>query len=382
MREFDDSDTERSRVQSLVRPEVMALPHYDPGADPDTVALRYGLKRVIKLSNNENPYGMSPLAVQALQQRLGLGLGRYPDPAGRHLCRVLAEHHGTQPDHIVLGNGSENILELLCQAFIQPGELVLTQQPCFSLHETFPLMMGAQVRKVPLTDTFACDVAAWRAALAQRPKMVLMSTPCNPVGSVFSDAELQAIIDATPPDCLLVIDEAYFEYAAAEPGYANALLVLQHAQRPWIVLRTFSKAYGLASLRVGYGIASHASVIEALHRVRTPYNVNQLAQEAAIAALQDLQHLETSVALARAERTRLQAALGQAGVRVAPSLANFLFIDTAMDATQVVHQLLQAGVIVKAWREPGYQTFIRASLALPADNDIFLSALLRTLKRR
>lgn len=312
-------------------------------------------------------------------RRLALGLGRYPDPAGKDLCSVLADRHGTRCDHVILGNGSENILELLCQAFIRPGERVVTQAPCFGLHEIFPLMMGGQVTKVPVTGSFACDLPAWRQTLDQPAKMVLISNPSNPVGSAFTWAELEAIVHATPLDCLLVIDEAYFEYAIGDPSYPDALRLLNTLQRPWIVLRTFSKAHGLASLRVGYGVASHAGLIDALHRVRTPYNVNQLAQEAAIAALEDVQHLVTSVALVRGERARLSEALAQAGLRVAPSLTNFLFIDTGMDAAQVVQRLLREGVIVKAWRESGYRTFIRASLSLPADNDMFLKALLGSL---
>lgn len=364
-------------MQSLLRPEVMGLPIYDPGEDPATVARRYGLKRVVKLSNNENPCGISPLAAQALRQRLEQGIGNYPDPAGNSLCTALAKRHGVARDRVILGNGSENLLELLCQAFLRSGDRVVTQSPCFGLHEIFPLMMGARVAKVPMAEGFSCDLPAWREALAQQAKLVFISNPSNPVGTAFSQDELEAIVRASPPNRLLVIDEAYFEYAIDDPSYPDALKVLNDEKRPWVVLRTFSKAYGLASLRVGYGIASHPSLIEALHRVRTPYNVNQLAQEAAIAALEDTEHLKASVALIRQERQRLTAQLDQAGFCVAPSLANFLFIDTANDARQVVQQLLSEGIIVKAWREPGYDTFIRMSLSLPADNDLFLQALAR-----
>lgn len=374
MGEYECSDA----VQSLVRPEVLGLPAYDPGADPDAVGRQYGLERVIKLSNNENPYGMSPFAAQALGRRLALGLGRYPDPAGKDLCSVLADRHGTRCDHVILGNGSENILELLCQAFIRPGERVVTQAPCFGLHEIFPLMMGGQVTKVPVTGSFACDLPAWRQTLDQPAKMVLISNPSNPVGSAFTWAELEAIVHATPLDCLLVIDEAYFEYAIGDPSYPDALRLLNTLQRPWIVLRTFSKAHGLASLRVGYGVASHAGLIDALHRVRTPYNVNQLAQEAAIAALEDVQHLVTSVALVRGEQARLSEALAQAGL----GSRHRSPISCSSIPAWMRRRWSSAcceGVIVKAWRESGYRTFIRASLSLPADNDMFLKALLGSL---
>lgn len=364
-------------IRRLLRPEVSGLPAYDPGADPETVLLDYGLERIVKLSNNENPYGISPLAAQAIRQRLVQGLGRYPDPAGKDLCRALAQRHGIARERIILGNGSENILELLCQTFLSIGDQVVTQSPCFSLYEIFPLMMGAQVLKVPLTDSFECDVEAWCKALDRPVKLVFISNPSNPVGTAFSKTELEAIVHACPDDCLLVIDEAYYEYAVSDPSYPDALQVLEAQERPWIVLRTFSKAYGLASLRVGYGIASHISIVEALHRVRTPYNVNQLAQEAAVAALDDNRHLQQSVALVNQERARLTTTLRDEGYRVAPSLANFLFIDTTVDASQLMQALLREGVIVKAWRELGYERFIRASVSLPAENDLFLQAFRR-----
>lgn len=364
-------------VQLLVRPEVVRLPLYDPGADPDAVASEFGLVRVVKLSNNENPYGISPYAAQALERCLAQGLGRYPDPVGKDLCGVLARRYGVASKRIILGNGSENILELLCQTFLSPGDLVVTQSPCFGLHEIFPLMMGAKVVKVPLITGFECDVSAWHKAFARTVKLIFISNPSNPVGTVFSWRELEAIVRASPADCLVVIDEAYYEYAIDDLSYPDALEVLRTQNRPWIVLRTFSKAYGLASLRVGYGVASHANLIDALHRVRAPYNVNQLAQEAAVAALEDMVHLKKSVALVSQERARLTAVLRKLGFCVAPSLANFLFIDTGTDASLVVQALRREGVIVKAWPEPGYDTFIRASLSLPEDNDIFLHALSR-----
>lgn len=364
-------------VQSLIRPEVGRLQAYDPGSNPEKVAQQYGLSHIIKMSNNENPYGLSPVAAQAVQKRLSSGLGRYPDPQGNDLCSVLAERYSVSKERVILGNGSENLLELLCQAFLNAGDLVVTQAPCFSLYEIFAMMMGARVAKVPLSEDFSCNLPAWIDALAQQVKLVLISNPCNPSGTAFSWQTLEAIVRACPKNSVLVIDEAYFEYAIGHPGYPDALQVLAKQQRPWIVLRTFSKAHGLASLRVGYGVASDASLVNALHRVRTPYNVNLLAQEAAIAALTDIRHLEKSIDLISRERARLSVALQDMGYRVAPSLTNFLFIDTGQDALKVVQRLLHDGIIVKAWHEPGYQRFIRASLSLPKDNDSFLQALLR-----
>ncbi|MCO8169447.1 histidinol-phosphate transaminase [Pseudomonas sp. 21LCFQ02] len=362
-------------LQRLIRPQVAGLPVYDPGADPAAVMRQYGVSRVIKLSNNENPLGMSPKAARAIEQCLAHGLGRYPDPAGKALCLALAERHDLPPENIILGNGSENILELLCQAYLNPGDRVVTQTPCFGLHEIFPAMMGARLTKVAPAPAFGCDLDGWRTALQEPLKLLLISQPSNPVGTALNRDELHAIVQACPADCLLVIDEAYYEYAVSDPDYPDALQVLRQQQRPWIVLRTFSKAHGLASLRVGYGLASHASLVEALHRVRTPYNVNQLAQAAALAALDDSEHLQRSVTLVTGERDRVSSALRTAGYQVASSLANFLFIETDTAASVTVQRLLRSGVIVKAWREPQFLRFIRMSLALPADNDQFLHAL-------
>lgn len=363
-------------LQRLLRPQVAGLPEYDPGADPREVARQYGLDRVVKLSNNENPLGLSPRALKMIEEFPRQETGRYPDPAGTLLCQALAGRHDIDPARVILGNGSENILELLCQAFLQPGERVVTQAPCFGLHEIFPAMMGATVDKVALSEAFTCDLPAWRVALVRPVKLVFISNPSNPAGSFFNGEQLLEIVQACPPDCVLVLDEAYYEYAIGTPDYPDAMELLRHQARPWIVLRTFSKAYGLAGLRVGYGLASHPALVEALHRVRTPYNVNHLAQQAALAALDDIDHLQRSVALVADERERIRSALCRAGYRVAPSRTNFLFIDTGVEATAVVQALLRTGVIVKAWREAGYQRFIRLSLGLPADNDLFLQNLL------
>lgn len=362
---------EQTLIQALIRPSVRHLPLYDPGADPKTLAAR----DIAKLSNCENPLGISPAAARVIANHPGRGLERYPDPAGKALRHVLAEDLDIDPGRLILGNGSENILELLCLAFLDPQERVVTQQPCFGLHEIYPLMMGARVDKVRLNDDFSFDLHAWESALALPSKMLLLSTPSNPVGTTLSGTELGALVAAASPHTLLVIDEAYYEFAQGSPGHADALAVLAAQSRPWIVLRTFSKAHGLAGLRVGYGIASHPGLIDALHRVRTPYNVNQLAQEAAIAAWSDVDHVDRSRVFVACERQRLSHALSAAGFRVAPSQANFLFIDTGRNGVEVVNELLKDGIIVKPWREPGYTQFIRVSLGLETHNDRFLASL-------
>ncbi len=360
---------------SLIRREVAGLPRYDPGADPDEVAALSGSGRVIKLSNNENPFGVSPAVSEAVRKALADGVSRYPDPAGRRLAEAIGRSLDVPADRVVLGNGSENILELLCRAVLDLGDLVVTQAPGFSLHETFPRIMGARVHKVPATAEFGFDADAWRDALAAGPKLVFLANPCNPTGAMLDAGELEQVVAALPESALLVLDEAYGEFARSRPGYPDGLEALRGLDRPWIVLRTFSKAYGLAGVRVGYGIASDEALIQALDRVRTPYNVNHPAQEAAIAALGDHAHLADTVRRTALEIARVTDRLSEAGLSVVPSSTNFLFIDTGHPADHVARELHRAGVIVKAWREPGYETYIRASLSTPGDNDVFVRCL-------
>ncbi|MEU9731629.1 histidinol-phosphate transaminase [Streptomyces sp. NPDC048002] len=359
---------------ALIRREVAGLPRYDPGADTDEVAALSG-GRVIKLSNNENPYGVSPAVAEAVRLSVAGGVSRYPDPTGKRLAEAIGGSLDVPADRVVLGNGSENILELLCQAVLDPGDLVVTQAPGFSLHEIFPRVMGARVRKVPVTADFGFDAPAWREALAADPKLVFLANPCNPTGAMLGAAELEQVVADIPSGALLVLDEAYGEFARLDPEYPDGLEALRDKDRPWIVLRTFSKAYGLAGVRVGYGIASDTDLIQALDRVRTPYNVNHPAQEAAVAALADRSHLADTVRRTASEIARVTGLLRGAGLRVVPSATNFLFIDTGCRSDRVAQELHRAGIIVKAWREPGYENYIRASLSTPEDNDVFVRSL-------
>ncbi|MEU9029020.1 histidinol-phosphate transaminase [Streptomyces sp. NPDC048383] len=360
---------------SLIRKEVAGLPSYDPGADPAEVAVLSGSDRVIKLSNNESPFGASPVVAEAVRKALADGVSRYPDPTGRRLAEAIGRSLDVPAERVVLGNGSENILELLCRAVLDPGDLVVTQAPGFSLHETFPRVMGARVQKVPVTAEFGFDVAAWREALAAGPKLVFLANPCNPTGAMLNAGQLECVVADIPDSALLVLDEAYGEFARPDPEYPDGLEALRALDRPWIVLRTFSKAYGLAGVRVGYGIASDSALIRALDRVRTPYNVNHPAQETAIAALGDHAHLADTVRRTALEIARVTERLRDAGLGVVPSWTNFLFIDTGRRSDEVAHELQRVGIIVKAWREPGYETYIRASLSTPGDNDVFVRAL-------
>ncbi|MGJ7509152.1 histidinol-phosphate transaminase [Variovorax sp. GT1P44] len=364
-------------IRDLVRPEVPALPAYNAGLSSEAVRSRYGVDRIARLASNENPFGASPAVARALTG-LALRVGTYPDANCTALRAAIAERIGASAAQIVIGNGSESILQMLCQAFLSPGDRVLTQRPAFGLHEIYPRMMGAQVELLALTPALEFDLDAWCEALGRGPKIAMLANPSNPVGCMFDAQAFTRIVEATPRGTLLVIDEAYYEYAQRERGFPDALAVLRAQQRPWIVLRTFSKAWGLAGLRVGYGIASDASLIQWLDRVRTPFNVNEAAQAAALAAWGDDVFMTQTVAETVKLREALVAqlrAMAVPGMRIAPSAANFLFIDLGRPNGPVNEALLARGIIVKPWKEPGFERFIRVSIGTADDNARFLRAL-------
>ena len=294
---------------------------------------------------------------------------------------ALAARHAVQPGQLVLGNGSEDILQMLCQAFTGVGDVVLTQRPSFGLHEIYPRMMGASVELVELTADLEFDLAAWCAALQRAPKLAFIANPSNPVGCMWTAEQFAQLLQAASPQTLLVVDEAYVEYASLTPGYPDTLAQLQDCGKPWIVLRTFSKAWGLAGLRVGYGVAGDAATIALLDRVRTPFNVNQAAQVAAMAALKDEAYMRRSVQATVLEREALAQRLRTAGLRVAPSATNFLFVEVGRDAAVVAEGLLAKGVIIKPWKEPGFTQFLRVSVGLQEDNQRFVQALSAVLGR-
>jgi len=229
-------------------------------------------------------------------------------------------------------------------------------------------------------EDLSIDAEALIAAVRTPARVLMFSNPMNPVGAMLSSDDLARVCRAAPQDTLIVIDEAYYEYVD-NPGYPDSLRLLGEVRQPWVVLRTFSKAYGLAGLRVGYAIASDAALVSFFDRVRTPFNVNTVAQEAARVALEDQAHVRASAAHNIAERTRVARALDAMGLRAGPSQANFLFFDTGRASAAVFEALLEHGVIVKSWHQPGFETYVRAGIGSREDNDQLLQALPATLHR-
>lgn len=370
------AETRADLLTRLARPEVRELPAYNAGLSSEVVRERYGVQHVARLASNENPFGPSPAVSKALAQ-LAQTVGLYPDANSCALRAAIAQRTGAQPAQVVVGNGSENLLEVLCQAFLEQGDRVVTLLPSFGLHDIYPRMMGARVQMLPVTPQLEFDVDAWCAALAQgpAPKLAMLSNPSNPVGCMLDTVAFRQIVQAAQPETLLVIDEAYYEYALLTPGFPDALAELRAQSCPWIVLRTFSKAWGLAGLRVGYGIASDEKLVQMLDRVRTPFNVNLAAQTAALAAWNEPAYMEQCVRDTVAQREWLAMQLRAMGVRMAPSATNFLFLDLQRPNGPVAEALLARGVIVKPWKETGYENFIRVSIGSEPDNRLFLQVM-------
>ncbi|MBZ9803427.1 histidinol-phosphate transaminase [Mesorhizobium sp. ES1-6] len=357
------------------REEVAALPAYNAGITFAAARRISGRNDIAALASNENPYGASPRVSEALGS---LVPSRYSDPACSALRQALSEKLGIVPDRIVCGNGSEDLISALCRAYLRNGDIVLTISPCFGLHEIEAMAAGAQLVKVPMTKEFDYDVDALAQKLALGPKILFISSPSNPVGAALSRQELAPLVDAVPPGTLFVLDEAYFEMV--DPGYPDGLKFLNERQGvAWVVLRTFSKAYGLAGLRVGYGVSSHCCIARAMRACLTPFNVNAAAQIAAAAALQDRDWMQETTAKMRRSRASLADRLRGLGIRVVPSQANFLFLDLETDAARVAGALLQKGIIVKPWMETGYTDHLRVSVGKAEDNERFAQELARTL---
>ncbi|MCU1742177.1 MULTISPECIES: histidinol-phosphate transaminase [Pseudomonas] len=367
-----------AELQLLARPQVRDLASYNAGLGTEAVRKRFGLTRVAKLGSNENPLGPAP-AVAAAMALACSSIALYPDASCLELRAALSAKLGVPGNQLVFGNGSEDLLSIISRVFLDHGDEVVTVVPSFGLHFIYPIAAGARVTGVPMTDEGRFDVPAMIQALTPKTRLLMFSCPSNPVGCTLDADELQRLLAALPAQCLLVFDEAYYEYAQFEEGYPDCLGLIQASGKPFILLRTFSKAYSLAGLRIGYGIVSDPMLADLIDRLRTPFNINRVAQAAAIAALADEEHLQATLAHVAHERRHMVIALQNLGLDTAPSLANFLFFSTPYPAETINQALLGKGIIVKPWREDGYTEYLRVSIGSCEDNDLFLKALASVL---
>lgn len=392
---------------ALVAPHIRKLRAYEAGKPIEEVQRELGLSDIVKLASNENPFGPSPRVLEALAAAV-LRIDRlflYPDAAMAETRQAIATFLGVDPAGVVVGNGSNEILALVVRTFLQPGENVVTSAGSFPAYGIVARAHGAEFREAPLGDGFAYDLAALARSVDPQTRVVFLANPNNPTGTAFGHAALTsflAAIDAAadparPP--IVVLDEAYFEYLD-HAAYGGDSLALVRARPTTIVARTFSKAYALAGLRIGYGVM-HPALADFVNRVREPFNVNALAQIAARAALADPDWTREHVAICRQERARVIAELGTLGLAAIPSEANFAFIDLALaheergplaredlarqhlasrSGARFFQALLRHGVITRPTAASGLPSGLRVTIGRPDENTRFLEALVAVLR--
>jgi len=356
---------------------VRRIARYIPGKPVDELAREFGLDpaSIVKLASNENPRGPGPAVRRALAAATD-ELSRYPDGNGFALKTALAARFGVGVDEVVLGNGSNDVLELVTQAFLRPGDSAVYSRHAFAVYPLATQARGAHGIEVAARD-FAHDLAAMRAAIAPTTRIVFVANPNNPTGTWLAPAAIEAFVASVPEDVLVVLDEAYNEYLEPAQCAPSAAWVRRYPNL--VVSRTFSKAYGLAALRVGYGLM-RAPVAEMLNRVRQPFNVNSLAQAAALAALRDTDYVEESRTLNAAGRAVLEEGFRGLGLPFVPSHANFVLVKVG-DAGRVYQRLLEQGVIVRPVANYALPEWLRVTVGVDAENRRLLEALERALAR-
>lgn len=349
---------------------ILSITPYAPGKPLEELEREYGISDSVKLASNENPLGPSPKAVAAMAQALK-NLHRYPDGSGHYLVRKLAEKFKVSPNNIILGNGSDEILSMLTQVFLEPGNEAIMPSPSFLMYDIVVRCAGAEPICVPL-DALSIDLVAIREQVTDNTRMIFLTNPNNPTGTIITDADFRRFMADIPSQTMVVLDEAYIEFAR-DANRLNSLAYFRE-DRSLVILRTFSKAYGLAGLRIGYGIMP-GEIAEVINRIRMPFNVNTLAQVGALGALEDRGFIEQSVRLVHEELDYMSRALADLGVGYYPTQANFFLIDVGKNADDLFDQMLRRGVIVRSMVSYGYPEYIRVNVGLHEENVRCLSAL-------
>lgn len=354
---------------------VRGIAPYQAGKPISELAREYGLREeaIVKLASNENPLGL-PESARAAMQAAVADLARYPDSNGFELKAAISRKLDVPADWITLGNGSNDVLELAAHALVQPGESVVRSQHSFAVYALATQAVGARGIVVPARD-FGHDLQAMAAAIEPDTRLVYIANPNNPTGTFVPAQEVEAFLARVPSSVVVVYDEAYTEYLPPSERYDAIAWVRRYPNL--IVSRTFSKAYGLAGLRVGYGVAQ-TELTDLMNRVRQPFNVNSVAQAAAVAALDDDAFLARSYELNQAGMQTLTGAFARLGLRWLPSRGNFVLVEVG-DAASVYDRLLHAGVIVRPVANYGLPQWLRVTVGLPAENDAFVRALERAL---
>ncbi|MDR3089237.1 MAG: histidinol-phosphate transaminase [Desulfobulbaceae bacterium] len=365
-------------MRLIIPDAIKSIVPYPPGKPQDELEREYGVKNSIKLASNENPWGPSPKAVAAVREATG-NLHRYPDGASYYLTQALAAHHGLGADEIVLGNGSNEMIEFLVKAFITEGLEVICSHPSFLMYEKFTRMRGGNCQVLPLAG-MRHDLSAMLAAVTDKTRLIFIDNPNNPSGSAIAPAVLYDFLSHVPEHVVVALDEAYIDFADAGLHLDVYSLIRNTNNRCAVVfLRTFSKAYGLPGLRIGYGLMPR-QVAVCLHKVRQPFNINSLAQTGALAALEDQAYFNEIIDKNRNGRRFLVERLSRLGCDPLPSETNFIFFDIHADADRLYEAMLGKGVIIRSMRAYGHPSCLRVTVGTEAENKRFLAAIEECLR--
>ncbi len=359
-------------MEKLVRKNVLNVRHYVPGKPIEEVQREFKLDDVVKLASNENCFGPSPKALAAVRKSL-TGVNRYPDASSFYLKKRMARFLKVKEDELIFGNGSDEIIGLAVRTFVNDGDEVVIAKPTFLIYEISSQLHNAAIKLVPLTKDFKYDLRAMKAAISDKTKIIFIANPDNPTGTYVTKKELDEFFKDLPENVIVFLDEAYFEFADfSYNDYPNGL---DYLKRPGVIVsRSFSKVYGLAGLRIGYGISSPA-IISYMERVRDPFNVNILAQVAACAAIDDKAFVKKTLSHVEKEKKKFYSVFAKMKLRYVESATNFVLVDVERDCKEVFERLLREGVIVRDMKAWGLDSFIRVTIGAPGENRKFVKAL-------
>ncbi len=364
-------------MQPLIRKSILAVNPYQPGKPIEETKRQLGLKKVIKLASNENPWGPSPKAVSAVKKALGT-VNRYPDAQGYYLKKRLAKFYGLSSGNFVLGNGSDELIDVVIKTFMEADENIVTSEGTFLEYEIIAQVNDRKVKKAPLRY-FKYDLTAILRLVDKKTKLIFIANPNNPTGTYVTSAEVKEFISALPQEVVVVFDEAYDTFISVN-DYPDSLGYLRK-KKNIIILKTFSKAYGLAGLRLGYAIAP-LEIAAYLERIRQPFNVNLLAQVAGLAALEDKAFLKKTRQMTLSGKDFVYQELSRMGLGYVPSEANFILIDVGRDSQELFKACLKFGVIVREMSQYGLKNFIRLTIGTPKENRRFLRVLKKVIQEK
>lgn len=362
--------------KELFRKELAILRPYVPGKPIEEVQKEYGIKEVVKLASNENQLGPSPKAVEAVRRELE-NINIYPDPGCMELRKKLAEKHGLEIENIVVGNGGEQLLQVIAQTFINAGDEVITSNATFTILGIWAEHLGGKNVTVPL-DGYKQNLKGYIESISENTKLIYVCNPNNPLGNIVTKDEVNYLVENVRDDVVIIFDEAYYDFARVNPDYPETIDILKKRSNT-IILRTFSKVSGIAGLRIGYVLTSKDIATE-MSKVKGTFNVNRLAQVAALGALEDEEHTRKTVELNYKSLSIMERCFEELGLEYVKSNANFVFVNTGRDSEAVSQELLKRGIVIKTGSIWGWNNWLRVSTGTVEQTEKFINALREVLQ--